>query len=243
MSRAIDGDALMELFKEQYVHHKAMGHKPQAQGWQGAIQLLYDAPTLTPQNEVPPCYQPDSNDGCAYQCHDGDDEPIDKCKECPLCYSDKQRHLTPQNEWVSVDNKLPPNGVPVLIGNPHWDYPVVTSYAGSGVWMDSWHQKMTFTPTNWMPLPAPPGEDNNAQSKAPNEPLTQEDLDKMDYDKVWIDYEDDCGEWALVRNGYIYAIDTLEGAGLDIGDYMRGEKLEPHGYKVYRRPQERQETT
>ena len=94
-----------------------------------------------------------------------------------------------------------------------------------------------------MPLPAPPGEDNNAQSKAPNEPLTQEDLDKMDYDKVWIDYEDDCGEWALVRNGYIYAIDTLEGAGLDIGDYMRGEKLEPHGYKVYRRPQERQETT
>ena len=41
----------MELFKEQYIHHKAMGHKPQAQGWQGAIQLLYDAPSITPQNE------------------------------------------------------------------------------------------------------------------------------------------------------------------------------------------------
>lgn len=63
--------------------------------------------------------------------------------------------LTPPNGWVSVDNKLPKNGVPVLIGNPHWDYPVVASYAGSGVWMDSWHQKMTFTPTCWMPLPAP----------------------------------------------------------------------------------------
>ena len=64
--------------------------------------------------------------------------------------------LTPPNEWVSVDKKLPKCGVPVLIGNPHWDYPVVASYAGSGVWMDSWHQKMTFTPTCWMPLPERP---------------------------------------------------------------------------------------
>ena len=75
----------------------------------------------------------------------------------------------------------------------------------------------------------------------PNEPLTQADLDSMDYDKAWIDYEDDCGEWALVCNGYIYSIDTLEGAGLDFGDYMRGERLEPHGYKVYRRPPEGEE--
>lgn len=49
----------------------------------------------------------------------------------------------------------------------------------------------------------------------PNEPLTQADLDSMDYDKVWIDYGDGTGEWALVCNGYIYSIDTLEGAGLD----------------------------
>src|SRR5574344_3144758 len=42
--------------------------------------------------EPPPCYQPD-NDGCAYQIYgDNDDEPIDKCKACPLCYSDKVRH-------------------------------------------------------------------------------------------------------------------------------------------------------
>ena len=72
----------------------------------------------------------------------------------------------------------------------------------------------------------------------PNEPLTQADLDGMDYDKVWIDYEDGTGEWALVCKGYIYSIDTLEGAGFDFKDYMRGEKLEPHGYKVYRRPPE-----
>lgn len=61
--------------------------------------------TLAPPNEAPPCYQPDG-DGCAYQCYDGDDEPIDKCKEFPLCYSDKQRHHAPPNEWVSV--KTPP---------------------------------------------------------------------------------------------------------------------------------------
>ena len=75
----------------------------------------------------------------------------------------------------------------------------------------------------------------------PNEPLTQADLDVMDYDKVWIDYEDGTGEWALVCNGYIYSIDTLEGAGFDFTDYMRGEKLEPHGYKVYHRQPEGEE--
>ena len=68
-------------------------------------QILYDIqhfPTLTPQNETPPCYQPDG-DGCAYQCYDGDDEPIDKCKECPLCYSDKKRHITQQNEPLTIE--------------------------------------------------------------------------------------------------------------------------------------------
>lgn len=54
------------------------------------------------QNETPPCYQPDG-DGCAYQCYDGDDEPIDKCKECPLCYSDKQRHHSPPNEPLTLE--------------------------------------------------------------------------------------------------------------------------------------------
>ena len=76
------------------------------------------------------------------------------CSDCLV--PENALTLTPPNEWVSVDNKLPKNGVPVLIGNPHWDYPVVANYAGHGVWMDSWKQKMTFTPTHWMLLPAPP---------------------------------------------------------------------------------------
>lgn len=40
---------------------------------------------------IPPCYQPDG-DGCAYQIYgDNNDEPIEKCKECPLCNVDKVR--------------------------------------------------------------------------------------------------------------------------------------------------------
>ena len=158
--------------------------------------------------------------------------------------------LTPPNEWVSVEERLPTDERPVLVfvgyadtmtgfittssyfcfdENPHWQW--------DGLVRDE--QRTLF----WMPLPAPPDKGNNVPIKAPNDPLTQADLDSMDYDKVWIDYEDDCGEWALVCNGYIYSIDTLEGAGLDFGDYMRGERLEPHNYKVYRRPPEGEEDT
>lgn len=60
-----------------------------------------DGASSQPSNEPPPCYQPDG-DGCAYQCYDGQDEPIDKCKECPLCCSDKQRHYTPPNEQLTM---------------------------------------------------------------------------------------------------------------------------------------------
>lgn len=74
-----------------------------------------------------------------------------------------------------------------------------------------------------------------------NGPLTQADLDVMDYDKVWIDYGDD-GEWALVVSGRIYALAVLEGAGF--GDILRdevdGETMDrPSGnYTVYRCPPE-----
>ena len=49
--RPIDGEEYMKLLKEQYLHHKAMGNNQISKAWQGAMQLLYDMPTLTPQNE------------------------------------------------------------------------------------------------------------------------------------------------------------------------------------------------
>lgn len=45
---------------------------------------------------MPPCYKPDG-DGCAYQIYGSDDdEPIERCKACPLCYVDKMRHNEPK---------------------------------------------------------------------------------------------------------------------------------------------------
>lgn len=79
----------------------------------------------------------------------------------------------------------------------------------------------------------------------PNEPLTQADIDKMHFDRVWIDYGVDdsgerCGEEGVVLYGKLYDIDTLEGAGLEemLLDTGAGETLDrPSGdYKVYRRP-------
>ena len=75
----------------------------------------------------------------------------------------------------------------------------------------------------------------------PNEPLTQADLDGMDYDKVWLDYGDE-GEWALVVNGRICSLAALEGAGFEdiLRDEVGGETMDrPSGdYAVYRRPPE-----
>ena len=80
----------------------------------------------------------------------------------------------------------------------------------------------------------------------PNEPLTQADLDSMDYDKVWIDYGDD-GEWALVVSGRIYALAVLEGTGFEdiLRDEVNGETMDrPSGdYTVYRRPPEGEDET
>ena len=82
------------------------------------VRAAGDGGTLPqPSNEPPPCYRPDG-DGCAYQCYDGDDEPIDKCKECPLCYSDKQRHK-PSNEPLTLEELREMDGEPVWVSYPN----------------------------------------------------------------------------------------------------------------------------
>ena len=55
MARAIDAEKCMELLKEQYLHHKSLGNSQAEKAWQGAIQLLYDMPTLTRPNEALIC--------------------------------------------------------------------------------------------------------------------------------------------------------------------------------------------
>lgn len=76
-----------------------------------------------------------------------------------------------------------------------------------------------------------------------NEPLTQTDLNKMYLNEVWLEYPDGSGETALVVWGKLYSTSVLEGAGLDLEEYIMGETLDaPTGtYKVYRRPPEGEE--
>ena len=165
---------------------------------------------------------------------------------------DAQPTLTPPNEWVSVEERLPTDEHPVLVfvgyadtmtgfittssyfcfdENPHWQW--------DGLVRDE--QRTLF----WMPLPAPPGKDNNVPAKTPNEPLTQEDIDKMHFDRVWIDYGLDdsgerCGEDGVILYGKLYSIDTLDGSAFEdlLLNACDGETLgRPSGdYTVYRRP-------
>lgn len=83
----------------------------------------------------------------------------------------------------------------------------------------------------------------------PNEPLTQDDVNEMHFDRAWIDYGTDehgkrDGEEGIVLYGKLYSIDTLDGAGLEdmILDATGhgGDTLDnPSGnYTVYRRPPE-----
>ena len=87
----------------------------------------------------------------------------------------------------------------------------------------------------------------------PNEPLTQADLDKMHFDRVWIDYgvSDDGereGEDGVVLYGKLYSIDTLDGSAFEdllLDATGHGDTLDnPSGnYTVYRRPPEGEENT
>lgn len=149
--------------------------------------------------------------------------------------------LTPQNEWVSVEERLPElpekdwcskmviscdkNGhvAPMIWERAQvrgkmierWKYHWDRIYDGAGI-------------THWMPLPAPPGEGNNVPNEAPNEPLTLEQLREMDGQPVW-DSSLRC--WGIVKSekdGDVF-LQTKSG---EFG-------LDPLGrVKVYRRPPE-----
>lgn len=85
---------------------------------------------------------------------------------------------------------------------------------------------------------------NLADTPPPNEPLTQADINKMHFDRVWIDYGVDdsgerCGEDGVILYGKLYSIDMLDGSAFEdlLLDACDGETLDrPSGdYTVYRR--------
>ena len=66
--------------------------------------------------------------------------------------------LTPQNEWVSVDERLPQNNEQVLMYSAKWNIAEAGSYWNKHFWVYSeiGDGYIAENITHWTPLPAPP---------------------------------------------------------------------------------------
>ena len=92
--------------------------------------------------------------------------------------------LTPPNEWVSVEDEIPSDDDDGLeffcmtnaTGKGGGVLPLeweVATIRGKTVRRWKWLNRISpWAVTHWMKRPAPPGENNNVPTKAPNEPLT-----------------------------------------------------------------------
>lgn len=154
--------------------------------------------------------------------------------------------LTPQNEWVRVEERLPElpekdwcskmviscdkNGhvAPMIWERAQvrgkmierWKYHWDRIYDGAGI-------------THWMPLPAPPGEGNNVPNEPPNEPLTWNELGNMVEKPVYIvELEDGESCWVLVHT--VDDIKALFVSAFDQYDYGNRE-LYGQTWLAYRR--------
>ena len=128
--------------------------------------------------------------------------------------------LTPPNEWVSVEERLPEPGERVLAAKGTF---VGEAYlASNGAWMR--HDGFPWEVDAWMPLPAPPGKDNNVPT---NEPLTIEELREMDGEPVWFDTIKRWGIVKVCRDGVFVLTKS--------GEFEVGR------CKYYRRPPEGEE--
>ena len=101
--------------------------------------------------------------------------------------------LTPPNEWVSVEERLPPEHEPVLCivdGKPKPNITLEDAYQiGSWNKADGWiiDEYLDWEDADvswWMSLPAPPDKDNNVLAKTPNEALTLEKLRASPHGKI-----------------------------------------------------------
>ena len=101
--------------------------------------------------------------------------------------------LTPPNEWVSVEDAMPPEHEPVLCivsGKPNPNITLEDAYQlGSWNKADGWiiDEYLDWEDADvswWMSLPAPPDKDNNVLAKTPNESLTLEQLRASPHGKI-----------------------------------------------------------
>ena len=112
--------------------------------------------------------------------------------------------LTPPTEWVSIEDRLPDTDGAYLVYAPTYTGGSSSSLDCIGGIMfsrfkhekwsiESGYYKRPNCVTHWMPIPAPPGKDNNVPTKAQNEPLSIEQLRQMDGEPVVH------GKWILKR--------------------------------------------
>ena len=171
--------------------------------------------------------------------------------------------LTPQNEWVSVDDALPKsiiNKVLVYCENGYIGYGHYEEYQGEKTWFnleaqepfETWdiHGCGPYKVTHWMPLPAPPGEDNNVPA---NESLTLKQLLEMDGQPVYIiSKAHTISEWNIPKGvGEIVIAYDVPCAGMKSVipsvEFIDGKNLSVERYGsdwvAYRRPPEGEEDT
>lgn len=149
--------------------------------------------------------------------------------------------LTPPNEWVSVENAVPDPGERVLATDGTF---VGEAYRTSAnTWYRHtgfpWRDCLQSIVTLWMPLPTA-DKDNHVPAKAPNEPLTIEQLQEMKDEPAYLKVFDPLlkSGWHIIKaatkdkiifRGWQTVYVPIDGMGIN--------------YNLYRRPPEGEEET
>ena len=151
--------------------------------------------------------------------------------------------ITPPNEWVSVEERLPdkPGHYLVCTSVNYWhggcmdkngvssnkgttDGYVGTTLSVLDCFCDTtgdWNRVCNKHVTHWMNIPAPPGAVSKNETTESNEPLTPEELRKMLGEPVWtvgVSYTND-GKWAMWD-----IVEKADDEGVDFGYSTEGRE-------------------
>ena len=217
MARAIDAEEYMGLLKEQYLHHEALGNNQIAKAWQGAMQLLYDMPTLTQPNEWVSRVRELDELYTKLQIVTGFTaeqllemfaagytlEKADHSKD--FVEMANLAEAVPQTEPLTIEQLREMGGQPVYMPDTNcWALvtqnafcPILTFPDGEKCSVYDWYEQVG--PVYRRP---PEAKDNNVPT---NEPLTIEELRERE-DPVWCvckTVEGFEGFWCLCNHGYI----------------------------------------
>ena len=104
------------------------------------------------------------------QCHDSSQTAL---IDMVMYDIDEMPTITPPNEWVSVEERLPENNAQVLMWSAKWNIAEAGSYYNGRFWVYSeiGDRYIADDITHWMSLPAPPDRrppENDAESPFEN---------------------------------------------------------------------------